>query len=147
MSRCSLRRRIPKLCTQLSSCWHTAFTSQFGFRRTQHKSRPTPFSFASIRNNFSIVNGQFDTVTRHFGGSTLSSRMGHADVARLARISAACGNVLGLSSAPLGDIPWDDAGRWRRARPTGNPFVKYHWCICGRRRDGSEGVPPASPRS
>ncbi|MGO9526030.1 MAG: type II secretion system protein [Verrucomicrobiia bacterium] len=115
----------PYFMYSMSSCWHTAWRNDFLFRRKQAISPANTILFCEQPENpFSITNGKYDTVTRHFGGSNFVFADGHADWLTFTNFCRE-GNPVGCP-APLGDIPWDDAeggdghGDW-------NPIVKYHW--------------------
>ena len=111
----------PVFYYSISSCWHED-GSFVGLRRNQMmSSRNTILFCEETEDNFSETNGQYDTVTRHFGGSNFVFGDGHADWIHFTNYCRS-GNAL-ICPYPLGTVLWDDStiyGDW-------NPAIPYHW--------------------
>jgi type II secretory pathway pseudopilin PulG len=106
----------------MSSCWHEEATTAVGFRRNRAASPPNTILFCEEpEDSFPETNGQYDTVTRHFGGSNFVFGDGHADWINFTNYCRQ-GNV-NECPFPLGTIPWDDSsinGDWHAG-------LLYHW--------------------
>lgn len=106
----------------MNSCWHEEQHILVGFRRSRMTSPTNTILFCEEpEDNFPETNGQYDTVTRHFGGSNFVFGDGHADWINFTNFCRS-GNILGCPGL-LGNLTWDDSGRggdWK----TGVP---YHW--------------------
>jgi prepilin-type processing-associated H-X9-DG protein len=73
-----------------------------------------------VEDNFPATSGEYDTVTRHFGGSNFVFGDGHADWIALTNF---CRNGNPQCVPPLSNIEWDDStafGDW-------STKVHYHW--------------------
>jgi prepilin-type processing-associated H-X9-DG protein len=106
----------------MSVCWHMENNTRVEFRRDRTTSPPATILFCEEpEDNFGQTSGEYDTVTRHFGGSNFVFADGHADWIHFTNYCRAS-NPNGCP-APLGIIPWDEsnqAGDW-------NSKVQYHW--------------------
>jgi prepilin-type N-terminal cleavage/methylation domain-containing protein/prepilin-type processing-associated H-X9-DG protein len=106
----------------LNASWHEQGSTRVGFRRNRATSPTNTILFCEEpEDNFPETNGQYDTVTRHFGGSNFVFADGHADWVHFTNFCRS-GNTVGCP-APLGQLPWDESGiqgDWK-------PLVKYHW--------------------
>jgi prepilin-type processing-associated H-X9-DG protein len=112
----------PYFMYSMNLCWHVESNTSVGLRRNQATSPPNTILFCEEPEDyFSETNGQYDTVTRHSGGSNFVFGDGHADWINFANFCRQ-GNTDGCPY-PLGAIPWEDStvdGDW-------NPGIPYHW--------------------
>ena len=112
----------PYFMYSMSACWHEVSSTSVGFRRNQMTSPPNTILFCEEpEDNYSEVQGQADTVTRHFGGSNFVFGDGHADWINFTNFCRAANP--NNCPFPLGSVAWSDStvnGDW-------NPAVPYHW--------------------
>jgi prepilin-type processing-associated H-X9-DG protein len=105
----------------MSACWHEEGSTKVGFRRNQATSPANTILFCEEpEDNYPETVGEYDTVTRHFGGSNFVFADGHADWIAFTNF---CRQGNAGCPAPLGDIPWDESGSfgdWKAGVP-------YHW--------------------
>jgi prepilin-type processing-associated H-X9-DG protein len=106
----------------MNQCYHMEGNTHVGFRRNRATSPANTFLFCEEpEDNYPETSGEYDTVTRHFGGSNFVFWDGHADWLSFTNFCRA--NNPNVCPPPLGNFPWDDSGRggdWK----TG---VQYHW--------------------
>jgi prepilin-type processing-associated H-X9-DG protein len=111
----------PYFMYAMSACWHREGNVHIGIRRNRMTSPANTILFCEEpEDNYPETVGEYDTVTRHFGGSNFVFGDGHADWIAFANFcrygNAGC-------PPPLGNIHWDDStanGDWK-------PGVPYHW--------------------
>lgn len=105
----------------LSTCLHEESTTSIGFRRDRMTAPSTTIVFCEEpEDQFPETNGQFDTVTRHSGGSNFVLGDGHVEWIPFYEFCRAANPGC---TAPLSDIPWDESGPggdWKNGVP-------YHW--------------------
>jgi prepilin-type processing-associated H-X9-DG protein len=113
---------VPYFMYAMSVGWHEQNNTHVGFRRNRATSTTNTILFCEEpEDNFSDTSGEYDTVTRHFGGSNFVFGDGHASWLNFTNFCRE-GNPLGCP-APLGTIAWNNStptGDWK----TGVP---YHW--------------------
>lgn len=106
----------------MSVCYHSEGSTSVEFRRNRATSPPNTILFCEEpEDNYPETSGEYDTVTRHFGGSNFVFWDGHADWLNFTNFCRA-GNSLGCP-LPLGSVQWDNSGLggdW-------NAVVHYHW--------------------
>jgi hypothetical protein len=108
----------------MSACWREEEGSRLIFRRNQMTSPPNTILFCEEpEDGFPEINGQYDTVKRHFGGSNFVFGDGHADWLSFTNF---CRRGNAGCPAPLGNIFWDNSGG-ANANGDWNPIVNYHW--------------------
>jgi prepilin-type processing-associated H-X9-DG protein len=114
----------PYFMYSMSACWHTEGNTSAGLRRNRATSPPNTILFCEEpEDQYPETNGQYDTVTRHFGGSNFVFADGHADWIAFTNF---CRQGNAGCPAPLGNIAWDNSegfpalGDW-------SPVVHYHW--------------------
>jgi prepilin-type N-terminal cleavage/methylation domain-containing protein/prepilin-type processing-associated H-X9-DG protein len=106
----------------LSTCMHRESYTNIGFRRDRMVAPSATIVFCEEPEDvFPETNGQYDTVTRHSGGSNFVLGDGHVEWIPFFQFCRA-GNPNGCPS-PLGDKQWDESG------PGGDwsSTVPYHW--------------------
>jgi hypothetical protein len=111
----------PYFMYSMNLCWHERGHSFVGFRRNRMTSPVNIILFCEEpEDNYSLVDGQYDTVTRHFGGSNFVFGDGHADWIAFTNFCRASNPGC---LPPLSNIQWDDSG------PGGDwhAGVLYHW--------------------
>ena len=107
----------------MSSCLHEESSTSVGFRqRPVYGSGHTIVFCEEPEDNFSETNGQYDTVTRHSGGSNFVMGDGHVEWVAFNNF---CRQMHGNMECPYpyGSVLWDDStvnGDW-------NPGIPYHW--------------------
>jgi len=108
----------------LSTCLHQEGTTSFGFRRDRMAAPSTTIVFCEEpEDNYPETNGQYDTVTRHSGGSNFVLGDGHVEWIAWNNFCRQGNNANGPCPGILGNIPWDESGPggdWKGAVP-------YHW--------------------
>jgi prepilin-type processing-associated H-X9-DG protein len=115
----------PYFMYAMSVCWHVEGNVHVGFRRNQMTDPPNTILFCEEpEDNFGETSGEYDTVTRHFGGSNFVFADGHADWIHFTNYCRA--NNPNGCPAPLGNIQWNDS---RAANALGDwgTNVHYHW--------------------
>jgi prepilin-type N-terminal cleavage/methylation domain-containing protein/prepilin-type processing-associated H-X9-DG protein len=112
----------PYFTYALSSCLHQEGQTRVGFRRDRMVAPSTTIVFCEEpEDTFPETNGQYDTVTRHNGGSNFVMGDGHIEWLAFANF---CRNGNKGCPAPLNNIQWDDSslgGDWKAG------MVTYHW--------------------
>jgi prepilin-type N-terminal cleavage/methylation domain-containing protein/prepilin-type processing-associated H-X9-DG protein len=106
----------------LSTCLHKESDTNIGFRRDRMTTPPNTIVFCEEpEDQFPETNGQYDTVTRHSGGSNFVFGDGHVEWVSFANFCRQ-GNPNGCPE-PYGEIPWDESG------PGGDwhTGIPYHW--------------------
>jgi type II secretory pathway pseudopilin PulG len=105
----------------MSVCWHQEGYTAHGFRRNQATIPPNTILFCEEpEDGYAETEGEYDTVTRHFGGSNFVFGDGHADWIAFTNF---CRALNPGCPAPLGNIAWDNStpsGDWK-------PGVPYRW--------------------
>jgi len=102
--------------------WHYEGSTRVGFRRNRATSPGTTFLFCEEpEDNFPETNGQYDTVTRHFGGSNFVFADGHADWLNFTNFCRSANSV--GCPAPMGQLQWDQSG----VNGDWHTWVHYHW--------------------
>jgi prepilin-type processing-associated H-X9-DG protein len=112
----------PYFMYSMTVCYHSEIGgTSVGFRRNRATTPPNTILFCEEpEDSFPETSGEYDTVTRHFGGSNFVFWDGHADWLNFTNF---CRQGNAGCPAPLGNIPWDESGSggdW-------NPNVHYHW--------------------
>jgi prepilin-type processing-associated H-X9-DG protein len=106
----------------ISVSWHVEASTLTGIRRNQMTSPPNTILFCEEpEDSYPETSGEYDTVTRHFGGSNFVFGDGHAGWINFTNFCRSA-NTLGCPP-PLGNIAWDDSsinGDWKT-------IVPYHW--------------------
>lgn len=106
----------------MSSCLHEEGSTCIGFRRDRMTAPSTTIVFCEEpEDNYSETNGQYDTVTRHSGGSNFVMGDGHVEWIAFNNFCRQANK--NVCPPPFGLFGWDDSsinGDWE----TGVP---YHW--------------------
>jgi prepilin-type N-terminal cleavage/methylation domain-containing protein/prepilin-type processing-associated H-X9-DG protein len=106
----------------MNTCLHKESDTTKGFRRDRMTAPPNTIIFCEEpEDNFPETNGQYDTVTRHSGGSNFVMGDGHIEWVAFGNFCRQ-GNPNPCPGV-LGNIPWDESG------PGGDwkGVVPYHW--------------------
>ncbi|MGO9527028.1 MAG: prepilin-type N-terminal cleavage/methylation domain-containing protein [Verrucomicrobiia bacterium] len=112
----------PVFYYSMSACLHEQGSTCVGYRRDRMTAPANTIVFCEEpEDNYSETTGQYDTVTRHSGGSNFVMGDGHVEWVAFGNFCRS-GNA-NVCPFPLGTVDWADStinGDW-------NPGIPYHW--------------------